>query len=91
MGFASAIKAVVKSARHDGKVSKKDIVGAVIVRQKQRYQRRDGTTIRFQQNAAVVMKRDLSGPIGTRVTGAVARELRAGGFMKVLLMATRAV
>jgi large subunit ribosomal protein L14 len=72
-------------------VSKKDIVGAVVVRQKAKMQRPDGSVIFFQENACVLMKRDLSGPIGTRVTGPVARELRQGRFMKVVLMASRVV
>ncbi|EOD23336.1 hypothetical protein EMIHUDRAFT_48638, partial [Emiliania huxleyi CCMP1516] len=70
------IRAVVKSARAGGRVSKKDIVAAVIVRMKGRHRRDDGTTIRFHENAAVLLKRDLSGPIATRVLGPVARELR---------------
>ena len=89
--LGDAVRVVVKAARPDGRVSKKDIVGAVIVRQKARLQRPDGSTVFFQENACVLMKRDLSGPIGTRVTGPVARELRQGKFMKVVLMATRVV
>ncbi len=89
--LGNAIRAVVKSAKPGGKVSKKDIVAAVIVRMKGRHRRADGTEVRFLENAAVLMKRDLSGPIGTRVMGPVARELRQGKFMKVLLMASRAV
>ena len=87
--LGDAIRVVVKSARSDGRVSKKDIVGAVVVRQKAKLQRTDGSVVHFQENAAVLMKRDLSGPIGTRVSGPVARELRQGRFMKVVLMATR--
>jgi large subunit ribosomal protein L14 len=89
--LGDAIRVVVKSAKHDGRVSKKDIVGAVVVRQKAKMQRPDGSVIFFQENACVLMKRDLSGPIGTRVTGPVARELRQGRFMKVVLMASRVV
>jgi large subunit ribosomal protein L14 len=89
--LGDAIRAVVKSARPDGKVSRKDIVAAVVVRQRRRHQRRDGTTIRFHENAAVLLKRDMSGPLGTKVYGPVARELRANKFMKVVLMASRAV
>jgi len=89
--LGGAIRAVVKSAKHGGRVSKKDIVAAVIVRMKGRHMRADGTEVRFQENAAVLMKRDLSGPIGTRVIGPVARELRAGKFMKIAMMASRSV
>ena len=49
----------------------------------------DGSKVRFTENAAVLMKRDLSGPIGTRVIGAVARELRENRFMKVVMMSSR--
>ena len=66
--MGDAIRAVVKVAKPDGRVSKKDIVAAVIVRQKARHQRVDGSVVHFQENAAVLMKRDLSGPLGTRVT-----------------------
>ena len=85
------IRAVVKVAKHDGKVSRKEIVGAVVVRTRGRHMRRDGSTVRFQENAAVLLKRDLSAPIGTRVLWPVARELRAGKFTKVVMMASRAV
>ena len=87
--MGDAIRVVVKSARPDGRVSRKDILGAVVVRQKARMQRADGSTVFFQENAAVLLKRDLSGPIGTRVSGPVARELREGKFMKIVLMASR--
>tara|TARA_B110001452_G_scaffold159684_1_gene132872 strand:+ start:6411 stop:6890 length:480 start_codon:yes stop_codon:yes gene_type:complete len=90
-GLGDAVRAVVKSARPDGRVSRKEIVAAVVVRQRSRHTRRDGSTVRFQENAAVLMKRDLSGPLGTRVTGPVARELRAGKFMKVVMMASGVV
>ena len=85
------IRVVVKSAKSDGRVSRKDIVAAVIARQRKQFQRADGSTVIFQENAAVLMKRDLSGPIGTRVTGPVARELRQSKFMKVVMMASRVV
>ena len=89
--LGDAVRCSVKSARPDGRVSKKDIVAAVICRQRARHQRPDGSVVHFQENAAVLLKRDLSGPIGTRVTGPVARELRQGRFMKVVLMASRVV
>jgi large subunit ribosomal protein L14 len=89
--LGSAVRASVKEAKPDGRVSRKEIVAAVVVRQKAVHTRRDGTTVRFHENAAVLMKRDLSGPVGTRVTGPVARELRQGKFMKVALMAPRVI
>ena len=87
--LGDAIRVVVKSVRPDGRVNRKDIVAAVVARQRAVHRRKDGTSVRFQENAAVLMKRDLSGPIGTRVSGPVARELREGKFMKVVLMASR--
>ena len=89
--LGSAVRASVKEAKPDGRVSRKEIVAAVVVRQRAVHTRKDGTTVRFQENAAVLMKRDLSGPVGTRVTGPVARELRAGKFLKVALMASRVI
>ena len=68
-----------------------DILAAVVVRQKGIFRRPDGSTIRFQENAAVLLKRDRSGPVGTRVTGPVARELRQGKWMKIIMMASRVV
>ena len=61
------------------------------MRQKGIFRRPDGSTIRFQENAAVLLKRDRSGPVGTRVTGPVARELRQGKWMKIIMMASRVV
>ena len=87
--LGDAIRAVVKVVRPDARVSRKDIVAAVVARQRRTYRRIDGSEVRFQENAAVLLKRDLSGPIGTRVNGPVARELRKGKFMKVVLMASR--
>ena len=89
--IGDAIRVVVKKARPDGRVSRKDILAAVVVRQKGIFRRPDGSTIRFQENAAVLLKRDRSGPVGTRVTGPVARELRQGKWMKIIMMASRVV
>lgn len=86
--LGDTIRAVVMAARPQGRVTRKEIVCAVVIRQRGPYQRPDGSVIRFQENTAVLLKRDLSGPIGTRVTGPVARELRAKGHMKVVLMAS---
>mmetsp|Transcript_48398 Transcript_48398/g.104884 ORF Transcript_48398/g.104884 Transcript_48398/m.104884 type:complete len:208 (+) Transcript_48398:135-758(+) len=89
--IGDSIRAVVKSAKPGGKVSKKDIVAAVIVRARSWKSRPDGTTLKFQENAAVLLKRDLSGPIGTKVTGPVARELRYQKQMKIVMMSSRTV
>jgi large subunit ribosomal protein L14 len=78
--------ASVKSALPNSKVKAGDVVKAVVVRTKKEYRRADGTHIRFDKNAAVVIdnKRE---PIGTRIFGPVARELRAGKFMRILSLA----
>ncbi|MBI2264359.1 MAG: 50S ribosomal protein L14 [Armatimonadetes bacterium] len=80
------ITASVKQATPGAPVKKKDVVKAVIVRTKKKLQRPDGSYIRFDENAAVVLK-DASEPRGTRIFGPVARELRDRGFMKIISLA----
>lgn len=77
----------VKSASTSGGVRKSELVRAVIVRTHKEYRRADGSTIRFDDNAAVVLAEDLENPRGTRVFGPVARELRDKGFMKIVSLA----
>jgi large subunit ribosomal protein L14 len=77
----------VKSASTQGSIKSGDIVKAVIVRTKKEYRRTDGSSIRFDDNAAVVLADDLTNPRGTRVFGPVARELRDKGFMKIVSLA----
>ncbi|KAL1507450.1 hypothetical protein AB1Y20_008287 [Prymnesium parvum] len=89
--LGDTVRAVVSECRPQGRVSRKDIVCAVVVRQRAPFSRPDGSVIRFQENTAVLLKRDLSGPIGTRVSGPVARELRAKNHMKIVMMASRVV
>ncbi|MGQ9888149.1 MAG: 50S ribosomal protein L14 [Aggregatilineales bacterium] len=81
------VVATVKSASTDGSVKKSDIVRAVIVRTAKEYRRDDGSYIRFDDNAAVLLADDLTNPKGTRVFGPVARELRDKGFMKIVSLA----
>jgi len=76
----------VKNAAPGGAVKKGDIVKAVIVRTKTGVDREDGTYIKFDDNAAVVVKDDKN-PVGTRIFGPVTRELRANGFMKIISLA----
>jgi large subunit ribosomal protein L14 len=83
--IGDVITANVKEAAPDGKVKKGQVVRAVIVRQVNAYRRRDGSYIRFDQNAAVLIN-DAKEPIGTRVFGPVARELR-DEFMKIVSLA----
>jgi len=85
-GLGDIIVCSVKDAIPDGNVKKGDVVKAVIVRTKKEKRRSDGTYIRFDDNAAVILNKNLE-PIGTRVFGPVARDLRAKGFLKIISMA----
>ena len=76
----------VKTATPGGMVKKGDVVKCVIVRTKRGVRRNDGTYIRFDENAAVVIKDD-NNPRGTRIFGPVARELRDNDFMKIVSLA----
>jgi large subunit ribosomal protein L14 len=77
----------VKSATPQGSVKKSDIVKAVIVRCNKEWRRNDGSIIRFDDNAAVILDTDGTNPKGTRIFGPVARELRERGFMKIVSLA----
>lgn len=86
--IGDTVIATVKSAAPQGAVKKSEIVKAVIVRVAKEYRRPDGSFIRFDDNAAVILKNDDSGdPLGTRIFGPVARELRESGFMKIVSLA----
>lgn len=76
----------VKKATPGGVVKKGDVVKAVIVRTKSGVRRKDGTYIKFDENACVIIKEDKS-PRGTRIFGPVARELRDSNFMKIVSLA----
>jgi len=80
------IVASVKSATPTGRVSKGSVVRAVVVRTKKELRRRDGSYIRFDSNAAVLVNND-NEPIGTRISGPVARELRNKNFIKIASLA----
>jgi large subunit ribosomal protein L14 len=84
--IGDVITANVKEASPEGTVKKGQVVKAVVVRQVNAYRRRDGSYIRFDQNAAVLIN-DAKEPIGTRVFGPVARELRDKKFMKIVSLA----
>jgi large subunit ribosomal protein L14 len=81
------IVATVKQASPGGAVKKGDIVRAVIVRTAKEYGRSDGSYIRFDDNAAVILDGETRNPKGTRIFGPVARELRDKGFMKIVSLA----
>ena len=89
-GLGDIITASVKEASPDGTVKKGQVVKAVIVRTRKETRRRDGTYIRFDQNAAVIVKAD-GEPVGTRVFGPVARELRERKFMKIISLAPEVI
>jgi len=85
-GVGDIIKAVVKEATPNMPVKKSQVVRAVIVRTVHHVHRPDGSRIRFDENAAVIINND-NNPIGTRVFGPVARELREKNFMKIVSLA----
>jgi len=80
------IVASVKTATPGGVVKKGDVVKAVVVRTKKPIRRADGSYVRFDENAAVIIREDKN-PKGTRIFGPVARELRDGDYMKILSLA----
>jgi len=84
--IGDVITCSVKEAIPNAKVSKGDIVQAVIVRTKKEISRPDGSMIRFDDNSAVVLSKS-NEPVGTRIFGPVARELRAKRFMKIVSLA----
>ena len=84
------IVASVKSASPGGGVKKGDVVKAVVVRSQKGLRRPDGSYIRFDENAAVIIKDDKS-PRGTRIFGPVARELREKDFMKIISLAPEVI
>ena len=84
--IGDVIVASVKQATPGGAVKKGDVVKAVIVRTKSGASRADGSYIKFDENAAVIIRDDKT-PRGTRIFGPVARELREGGFMKIVSLA----
>lgn len=85
-GIGDIIKVSVKDAIPRGKVKKGDVYNAVIVRTKKGVRRPDGSVIRFDGNAAVILNNQLQ-PVGTRIFGPVTRELRNERFMKIISLA----
>ena len=84
--IGDVVLCAVKDAIPNGKVKKSDVVKGVIVRCKHPIQRKDGSTIAFDDNAIVIIDND-GNPVGTRVFGPVARELRDKGYLKILSLA----
>lgn len=85
-GVGDVIVASVKTAAPGGMVKKGDVVKAVVVRTKKPVRRADGSYVRFDENAAVILKDDGT-PKGTRIFGPIARELREKNYMKILSLA----
>jgi len=84
--IGDVVKVSVKEAIPRGKVKKGDVYNALVVRTKKGVRRKDGSLIRFDSNAAVILN-SKNEPIGTRVFGPVARELRVGNHMKIISLA----
>ena len=88
--IGDVIVASVRKATPGGTVKKGEVVKAVIVRTKRGIRREDGTYVRFDENAAVIIKEDRN-PRGTRIFGPVARELRERDYMKILSLAPEVI
>ncbi len=89
-GLGDIVTASVKEAAPDSNIKKGKVVKCVIVRMRKETRRKDGTYIRFDTNAAVLVN-DLGEPIGTRVFGPVARELRDKNYMKIVSLAPEVI
>lgn len=89
--IGDVVVATVKSATPQGAVKKSEIVRAVIVRVSKEWRREDGSHIRFDDNAAVILDTDGKNPKGSRIFGPVARELREKGFVKIVSLAPEAL
>ena len=85
--MGDVITCTVKEAAPRGAIKKSEIVHAVIVRQRKEMRRADGTYVRFDENAAVIIDRKTKEPKGTRIFGPVARELRKNGYQKIVSLA----
>ena len=86
-GVGDTVVASIKSATPNSGAKKSEVVRAVVVRTAKEFRRRDGSQIRFDDNAAVLLDGETHNPRGTRIFGPVARELRARGYLKILSLA----
>ncbi|MBA4147401.1 MAG: 50S ribosomal protein L14 [Verrucomicrobia bacterium] len=89
-GIGDVIKVHIKEAAPDGTVKKGEVVNAVVVRTRQAIRRNDGSYLRFDSNAIVIIDKD-NNPRGTRIFGPVARELREKKFMKIISLAPEVI
>ncbi len=85
--LGDVIVITIKASEPRGQVKKGEVARAVIIRQRKSFKRKDGSYIRFDDNAVVIVDKDNITPKATRVFGPVARELRNGGFMKIISLA----
>lgn len=85
------VVATVKKAIPNGNIKKGKVIKAVIVRTKKPVRREDGSYIKFDDNACVILKEDNKNPVGTRILGPVARELRDNDFMKIVSLANEVI
>lgn len=90
VGIGEIVTAVVRGASPTGTVKDSQIVKAVIVRTRKETRRKDGSYVRFDENAAVVVDKDKN-PVGSRIFGPVARELRDRGFSKIISLAPEVI
>jgi large subunit ribosomal protein L14 len=89
--IGDVVVGTVKSAAPQGGIKKSEIVHAVIVRCSKEWRRADGSTIRFDDNAAVILDGETQNPKGTRIFGPVARELREKGYVKIVSLAPEVI
>ncbi|MEA3375480.1 MAG: 50S ribosomal protein L14 [Anaerolineae bacterium] len=90
-GIGDIVIASVRKATARSQAEKGEVVRAVIVRTSKEHRRSDGSSIRFDDNAAVILEGTSQNPLGTRIFGPVARELREKGFMKIVSLAPEVV
>jgi len=90
-GVGDVVVGTIKSANPQGAVKAHEIVRAVVVRTAKEWRRQDGSTVKFDDNAVVILDTDGTNPRGTRIFGPVARELRERGYMKIVSLAPETV
>jgi large subunit ribosomal protein L14 len=90
-GVGDVVVGTIKSANPQGAVKAHEVVRAVVVRTAKEWRRKDGSTVKFDDNAVVILDADGTNPRGTRIFGPVARELRERGYMKIVSLAPETV
>ena len=90
-GVGDVVVGTIKSANPQGAVKAHEVARAVVVRTAKEWRRKDGSTVKFDDNAVVILDTDGTNPRGTRIFGPVARELRERGYMKIVSLAPETV